>query len=297
MRKISSEEKFTLQLIDDIDGEIIPCADSIRIIWNELKDDNAREIFISVNNENVEIFDFFYNPKCYIQITNDPKMKSILESRMKLMQIFKRQAEILDIEISFSMIWRSQAVIEWFDHMRGNTRGADIQRLRKRFSKLHKIKRGKSSPNGFKMSRVEDNPRLTKYPEYVVARNILDRFSFLAALTAQTNTEMNELRISMINIAKQLCSFVERKDRQYLFECDFCKEQIIVSQGKALAHCQSPECKKAYFTKQKQIHNPRKGWVEDPTVKPKACVGDCGSHRKGLNSDRICRKCYLKSLL
>jgi hypothetical protein len=168
MRKISLEEKFVLQLID-IDGERIPCNNSIISIWNELKDDKAKELFCSVNNENTEIFDCFYNPEDYIAIVTDSKMKSILELRMKLMRIFKRQAEILDIDISFSMRWQSQAVIEWFDYMRGNTRGADIQRLRKRFSKLYRIKIGKSSSDGFKMSRVKDNLLLNKYPEYVVA--------------------------------------------------------------------------------------------------------------------------------
>jgi hypothetical protein len=294
MRKISLEEKFILQLTD-IDGDRIPCTNSIISIWNELKDDKAKELFCLVNNENAEIFDCFYNPEDYIAIVTDPKMKSILELRIKLMQIFKRQSEILDIDINCSMIWRSQAVIEWFDYMRGNTRGADVQRLRKRFSKLYRIKIGKSSPDGFSMSRVKDNLILEKYSEYLVAKDIFDIFSSTATVIAQVNTEVNDLLISITDIAKQVAALVvETKDQEYLFECPFCKDLIIVLQGKALAHCKSPKCKKAYFTKQKQIHNnnPKKGWVEDPTVQPNACVGGCGSKRRKLNSDLLCHKCY-----
>jgi hypothetical protein len=294
MRKISLEERFVLQLID-IDGERIPCNSSVLSIWSNLKDDNAKEIFCFVNNEDAEVFDCFYNPKDYMLTINDLKMKSILGLRMKLMQIFKRQTEILDIGISFSTIWQSQAVIEWFDHMRGNTSGADIQRLRKKFAKLYRIKTGKSSSDGFKISRVKDNLILNKYPEYVVAKNIFDAFSSATAEMARTNTEMNDLLISTIDIAKQVAALVvNTKDHEYFFECVFCKEPMIVLQGKARKCCNSPECEKAYFTKQKQIHshNPKKGWVEDPTVQPSACVGICGSKRRKLNSDRLCHKCY-----
>lgn len=299
MRKLYLEEKFILQLID-IDGRIIPSINSIESIWNKLKNDDAKKLFCHTNNENAEMFNCFYNPEDCISIVTDTRMKSAIELRVKLMQIVKRQSEILDIDISFSMIWQIQATIEWFDDMRGNTRGADTQRLRKKFSKLYRIKIGKSSSDNFKMSRVKDNPILEQYPEYVVARNIFDAFNFAATVTAKIDPEMNNLLISMADIAKQFCALVEvkkievKKD-EYLFECPFCYELSTLPQGKALSHCKSPVCKTAYFTKQKQIHNPKKGWIKDPAVKPRSCVGGCGSDRKNLNENRICRECYYKS--
>jgi hypothetical protein len=247
------------------------------------------------------------------------EIASLIQNQKKVetSEILQRhQDKILAHGIFFSMIWQSRAVVKWFNFMLGNDRGLkDAQKIRKLFSKLHKIRLGKTPRNGFKIGEIqdyiEDNSSLKKYPEYEEALAIFNSFGVTTTHISQTDDEMKKIKTSRLDLVKRLASSQEGKKMGYRpIKCCICKEYTFVKRDSKSKTCTLEKCEEKY-KKKYSADTTRKSRLQQHAVNEKKkrssekvttqwirvdntmrwCVGVCAK-RRFVDKHRICQQCY-----
>jgi hypothetical protein len=185
-------------------------------------------------------------------------------------------------------------VLMWFDFMVGNYRGGCKQKRSIEFAKFRRVINGKDRDSNFRVSKMEHDPLLEKYPEYKKALDYVCNYDDVVSTLAETNHEMEKLLRVLLDVEVKNFSILKLKKKGYrplLCPNPKCRKSIMLSPADSRTHCGSNECRRYYDANSKRKNNPKKGWVKDIN-QIGVCAGTCGSDRRNLNSDRICKKCY-----
>jgi hypothetical protein len=244
-------------------GREFPSEDSMVMILIDLKNSENTKRFCLNHHISHNTLDCKFNPDKYLSRLDElcPEIIPILELRLKRFPIYQKMCEILGI--SFPVLWQSMCIVMWFD---------------------------------FRVPKMEHDPMLEKYPEYKNALDFACNFDDVISTLAETNSEIEQLLQSLLDIEVEVLSISKLTKKGYrpiLCPNPKCRKSIMLSPTDSRRHCGANECERYYNTNSKRKNNPKKGWVEDPS-QTGLCAGTCGSVRRKLNSDRICKQCCPK---
>lgn len=203
-------------------------------------------------------------------------------------------------EDNFRDYWKAYVIIEWFQHMLSNVRSHQFRELERKLSPMitaFKADREIDFSSKYKIKGLEDNSILNEYPEYLSAVAILKYTHKYLNYKEENNYALKELKITGLELfIKLIREFGMDRGNYQVFICPVCHKCKDISAGrKERSHCGSKQCDREYFRKWERDNHLdlKKGWVFDRSLaKPWECLGECGSNRRQLNSDRICSKCY-----
>jgi hypothetical protein len=274
-------------------GREFPSEDSMAMILIDLKNPENIKKFCFNHHIAHKTLDCTFNPDKYLSRLDElcQEIIPIIELRLKRFPIYQKMCEISGI--SFPVFWQSMCVVMWFDFMVGNCRGIGKQKLSNAFSKFRRIV-NTGVPNKFRVPKMEHDPMLEKYHEYKNALDFVCNFDDVISTLAETNSEIEQLLQSLLDIEVEVLSISKLTKKGYrpiLCPNPKCRKSIMLSPTDSRRHCGANECERYYNTNSKRKNNPKKGWVEDPS-QTGLCAGTCGSVRRKLNSDRICKQCY-----
>jgi hypothetical protein len=275
-------------------GREFPSKDSIAMILIDLKNSENIQNFCFNHHMAHETLDGKFNPEKYLSRRSElyPKIIPILELRLKRLPIYQKMCEM--VGISFPVLWQSMCVVMWFNFMVGNYRGDGKQKRSMELAKFRRIVNSGITDSNFRVSKMEYDPILEKYPEYKEALEYFWDFDDRATALADVDREMEQLFRDLLNIEVKMSSIsklIKKGYRPFLCPNPKCRKPIMLSPTDSRKHCRANECERYYNTNSKRKNNPKKAWIEDPN-QTGLCLGTCGSVRRKLNSDRTCKTCY-----
>jgi hypothetical protein len=266
----------------DIYGRLIPSKLSFLLLINELPDEASENEFIRKNNLWVRDSHFKYYPEDCILINIE--LNEIHKLMIKLLQIEKRQADLL--EISFPEYIQSRAVVHWFLSLWGNYS----------FKNLQAIYRDQD------LKEIPTN-RLRIYPEYVIAEDNLNRLENLISFPILGGSEALDLVQERKKVSKQLAKAIDKRKTNVRKKngafmcpriCIYCGKYISIHKGETCKDCENKanasRVKKS--KEKKRLKDTEEKWVK---VKVGICVGECASDRRRVNKDHLCKPCWKSS--
>jgi hypothetical protein len=286
------EELFLKQV--DIYGRLIPSDETLWDLLYDLKTAENRLHFSAYSNEALGAIQHRYNfhKDVFYDLRKYPSWQLIelYELNAELECIWAKQAAIVGLDI-YSFL-QSKAVDTWFVTVLGNFTNYNLTAI------------VRSQP----AAKASTLSHLQKYLEYREARDIIELFVKLVDDNILINPGMKTLE----DDAQKLCSRMaktlnedileanknnEFKSREtFAYTCPFCGVYKLIKKSIKPKSCGSPQCEKDYWKAQKPPRYKRTDWVLDPDVRPRSCLGTCGSHRRGLNSERYCESCWTERL-
>jgi hypothetical protein len=281
-----------------------PTYQLIERIVNDLHSGKNALLFIDISNAYIARSRYRFFPEQY-----DPSEIEKPKDRRRFeleKQIFiNRREEFAAAGLSednFLDYWKSYIIIEWFQYMLSNDRSHHFRELERKLSPMltaFKADKKIDSLSECKKQGLKDNLILNQYTEYLSAVAIVKHNHKYLRHKEKHNQALKELKIAGLELfVKLIREFGTDRGNYQVFTCPICRKCKEISAGsKELAHCGSKQCKREYsrIWAQDNYPHPKQGWVFDPSLaKPWECLGECGSNRRQLNSDRICSKCYRK---
>jgi hypothetical protein len=297
--------------IDDSTGLIevnlkncFPSYELIKEIANSLHGGKSALLFVDISNAYIARSRYRFFPEQY-DLSDFDKPKDRRRFELEKQIFINRREEFAAAGLSedhFLDYWKSYVIIEWFQYMLSNDRSHQFRELERKLSLMltaFKSDRKIDFSSNYKTKGLEDNSILLRHSEYLSAVAILKHNHKYLRYKEKHSQTLKELKIAGLELfVKLIREFGTDRGNYQVFTCPICRKcKEILAGNKELVHCGSKQCKREYFRMWKQDNHPhpKKGWVFDPSLaKPWECLGECGSNRRQLNSDRICSKCYRK---
>ncbi len=274
-------------------GKEIPSDITIFLVLHELKKtrdksnlihaDNAisQKIrnFIDTNNAIVREMEFMFN--------HDDECHESAQIGLKYKANYQDQCELIGAD--FLTLWYFFASVSWFTSVMGHLEIPNRSDMSEDMIK-HANTFKKTGAYVRDSRYIDDKSNLVRFKEYREAISFIGDFVSFTSELSRTNQKMKELLIERDNILREVAK-VDYGNPVRI--CRFCMSVFDVrkSSGK-WKHCGSSECERAYRSANKEKNHPKRLWVHDPTALL-PCVGSCGSDRKQLNRDRVCKGCYV----
>jgi hypothetical protein len=206
-------------------------------------------------------------------------------SYLLLMENCRSQCNLLGVD--FYGVWYCKAVITWFRLVMGYLEIRNQSDL---------IKDVVKHANSFKNTGIYIDvglnfPDFNRFRQFELAHKAWRSWRVDAYLISENNQQMKYLLIQLGEINKNSAKSIESDAGSYRI-CRFCWSvfNVKISSDKWKS-CGSPDCKLAYIRTNRHKNHPKRGWIHDPTAQ-QPCIGECGSDRKQLNSNRVCFGCY-----
>jgi hypothetical protein len=265
-------------------GEYIPSVRMIKGILNDRHTDEAKQQLSDISNEYCQLFEI----ECRNELPPDIPENKLKRQRIEIDRNFlgNNQAMSAITGHSFDKLVRYQYVMSWYQAVAGNSSGGNPQAVRK----------GKRPLDVNSKGEMERGELSLTYPDFREADDYFRGFYVsVASFYKAGNVKMINLSNRQDDIFKERAYLEEkiRKDGKKMatFFCKYCQKYHEFSTFKIRVHCGANECEKKADNSRNLID--RKGWVEDPDVRPKKCVMG-GSRRVKLNSYRLCLQCHLE---
>jgi hypothetical protein len=312
-------------------GRVIPSQDSLNEKLRELDFPSDRIKLISYNNLIVsETLYKQFHPSEHLSNCNDANEKKILELNLEQIKLMARQADILGLDYLEQFVQnnavcaqlnleqveimvrqaknlgldhceqflQNSAVVQWYLLVMGSEGGGDRQKFRKGLSP--------------KQSDIEDlmkDPKLSKYPEYLLAMNYMLEYRKKAHKIAEINMDMKKIIDEIKKLNRQLGYRYEKRDKSiHLLHCNYCEREKLhfFIQRKKPFHCDSQECidkhgaikKKTNREANKQFDSLKKALSnrkKEFEGKLGYCKG-CGMRRKIRPPEFFCDECFTTEL-
>jgi hypothetical protein len=204
----------------DIFGVGVPSEKLFGSIVDNLESEEDIHRFNSLHNEFMNDFIAIFVPDYYPYSGENTETKLLLELYSRSRQNYKKQCEMINLD--FSLLWQSFAVIRWLKFTIGESTTGDMKQVIDETSKLRQARSGKISRDSFKVHDLKYHPSLEKYPEYIKAMSVYDLFEYKAGFTAIINCDIDELRIEEVEILNRIAKIGKhRRIDHYSFVCYF----------------------------------------------------------------------------
>lgn len=271
----------------DVFGEYLPTDSMIENILKDRATDEAKQQFCKVSNKYCLLFEI----DCWNEMPPDIPGNELTRQRLELDRNFMGHEQAMSAITghSFERLVKYQYVMNWYQAVAGNFSGGNPQSIRR-----NKIPLDVSRKTG-EMQRDES---FLIYPEFREADDYYREFyDSIASFCKTGNVEMINLSNSQGVIFKDRASLEEKMRTDGIkivnFFCKYCQKYHVFDSCKVRDTCGSSECKRDRDASRKPRKN-LKGWVKDPSVRPKKCLR-CENMQRHLNIDLLCLECYLKS--
>jgi hypothetical protein len=286
------EELFLKKV--DIYGRLIPSDETLWDVLYDLKTAENRLHFSAYSNEAIGAIQHRYNfhKDVFYDLRKYPSWQLIelYELNAELECIWAKQATIVGLDIE--LLLQSKAVDTWFVTVLGNFTNYNMTA----------IIRSQSAAKALTLSHLQ------KYPEYRKARDSIEMFVRFVDENILINPEIKNLEGDAQKLYSRMAKTLDkdileankndgfRSRDNFAYVCPFCGVYKLTKKSIKPKSCGSPQCEKDYWKAQKSRRYKRTDWVFDPDVRPRSCLGTCGSHRRELNSERYCRSCWTERL-
>lgn len=280
----------------NIEGEWMPPKASILEIIEGIENKDTARQFANISNKITAHLDKQYNSYKYIDKSTDDIELERLNYYIQIFLIEYRQISIIGIEL-YPQFVQLNFLYSWYLLVIGGFNGGDVKKIKDGLSHMIKVLKGNMPYTPLKKKQIMQHySKLDKYPGYVLARDFIEEINKKIGFVAMTNRELDNLQIYKLELIKNSGTSLVKNNSgiSYQVFCPYCKDFFISTQNKSPKCCGSPKCHREYEKAQKKSQFKRTDWVEDPTVSPRLCVGECQSRQKKLNSKRHCKPCWEK---
>lgn len=272
----------------DVFGKSIPCEYCIEQAWGELSDSSKLEFHTYSNVVVKKMREDFQIPLSNYQIVRNFLVSTFYQIDRKL---------CFATGFNFTTLIQANFAYRWFISLLGNFPGNRLSTVEKLVPIIYVAHSGgkltkTDKANANRVNSMPDYSRLSKLSEFEKAEKILENFGRRVKALVPLDSEVSLAFMVKNGIIIELAKLGESKDGSIIAFCPFCRcLSCVTLTTKQFTHCVN--CDKAY----KKSLRPKKitDWVKDPNVRPKLCIGECGSRDRGLNSQRYCRECWKKT--
>jgi hypothetical protein len=277
----------------EVYGKQTPSDATILIILFELKKTENKNDMTNANSAISQKFSNFLDTsnlavKHTRALFNNDYIEFTASANMGLDYKNNYQSQCELIGVSFPLLWQSFATISWFASVMNYLEIPNQSDMSKDMIK-HANTFKKTGAYVRDSRYTDDKNNLIRFKEYREAISFIYEFISGTSELSKNNQQMKELLIQRDNILREIAKVDVLTPYRI---CRFCMSVFNVrTSSDKWKSCGSPDCKKAYIRANRQKNHPKRQWVHDPTAL-KPCVGECGSNRKKLNSERICFCCY-----
>ncbi len=260
-------------------GKQIPSDTTILLVLHELKTTEKRSNFIDASDRTTREMRFTFNH-------DDIECSEF--ARMGLNYKNNYQAQCKLIGADFLTLWYHFASSPWFIAVMRYLEIPNQSDMSK--DMIKHVNTFKKTGEYVRDSKyTDDKHNLIRFDEYREAIDFIGQFVSITSELSKTNQQMEDLLIQRDNILRELAR-LDSFDPVRI--CRFCMSAYNVrTSPDKWKSCGSPDCLRAYIRANRQKNHPKRQWIHDPSAL-KPCIGECGSDRKQLNSNRVCFGCY-----